>query len=313
MHVNRIPQQFDDTRLCMNYSGFSMKKLIKDPLFHFLLLGAALFLIFDTVHDPDDSSDNTISINAADINVIKADFSRRWQRSATEEELSALITEFARNEMAYREALALGLDKDDPIIKRRLRSKLDLIVEDMSRLSPPSDEDLTDFLDDNSERYKVQPRISFRQIYFNRESRGEQISADIAAVLNKLKSSRTQQDIFDFGDATMLPAQLELTPIALISRQFGRAFSRSLLELAPETWAGPVESGYGLHLVYVEQQVAGYMPPLSEIREAVERDWTYQHRDNALREAYSQLAEQYRVIVEPDSAAPQDRTGEGAQ
>ncbi|MBT8362838.1 MAG: peptidyl-prolyl cis-trans isomerase [Desulfobacterales bacterium] len=290
-----------------------MKKLIKDPLCHFLIIGAALFLIFDIVQDPGDSSLNTITINTADIKVIKADFARRWQRPASEEELSALITEFARNEMAYREALALGLDQDDPIIKRRLRSKLDLIVEDMARLSPPSNQDLTKFLDENSDRYKVQPRISFRQIYFNPESRGEQTTADIAAALDKLKSSPTQQDILTIGDATMLPAQLELTPITLISRQFGQMFSKSLLEIAPETWIGPVGSGYGLHLVYVEKQVAGYLPPLSEIREAVERDWTYQHRDNVLRDAYRLLAEQYRVIIETDPANPQEWTAEAAQ
>jgi hypothetical protein len=199
-----------------------MKKIIKDPLCHFLLLGVALFLIFDIIQGPGDSSLNTIAINAADINVIKADFARRWQRPASEKELSALITEFARNEIAYREALALGLEKDDPIIKRRLRSKLDLIVEDMTRLSPPSEQDLTHFLDENSDRYKVQQRISFRQIYFNPESRGEQTSADIAAALDKLKSFPTQQDILTIGDATMLPALLELTPITLISKQFGQ-------------------------------------------------------------------------------------------
>ena len=280
-----------------------MNKLLKDPLFHFLLIGAALFLIFNVFNKSEDL-ENTIVISAADIAALQANFSRTWQRQPTEKELSGIIEESIRDEVAYREALAMGLDRDDPYVRRRMRMKTELLMEDIISLTPPTDEELNTFLVENRDQFKQQPEIAFSQIFFNAEKRGASLESELNAIKQQLQSSQTDLSQ-DLGDVIMLPQNYPLAALNIIKRQFGEAFAEQIVTLEPEIWSGPVVSTYGLHLVLVRDRVDGYDPELTEIRPVVEREFMAKRRKHIKEEAYKKLQEQYEIVVETPLATAQ--------
>lgn len=281
-----------------------MKKLFYDPLLHFLLIGALLFILFELLKEPTANIENTIVVTSSDITVLQANFARTWQRSPTPQELTGLITEKIRDEMAYREAVAMGLDKNDGIIKKRLRAKLDLLVEDMNALYEPSDEELEKYLKENRQAYLVAPIITFRQIYLNSELRGEKVNNDARSLLGDLQSAGADADISRLGDPTMLPSTMKKSSVYLIKRQFGRSFGQKILELETGKWVGPVSSSYGLHVIYIDEFLPGRLPELTEVRKEVERDWLLQQGKKIKEESYKRLAEQYSVVIEPTPSAP---------
>ena len=161
-------------RVFVCHSGkLFMKNFVKDPLLHFLVIGAALFLIFGFFKGPTGNDENRIVITGGDIDALQANFARTWQRPPTEKELQGLIEDKVRDEIAYREAIAMGLDQDDAVIRRRLRMKMELLVEDIAGLSPPSDEDLASFLREHRDVFLLEPKVSFRQIYLSSDKRGK--------------------------------------------------------------------------------------------------------------------------------------------
>lgn len=273
-----------------------MNKLLKDPLFRFLLIGAAIFLIFNVFNKSEDL-ENTIVISAADIAALQANFSRTWQRQPTEKELSGIIEESIRDEVAYREALAMGLDRDDPYVRRRMRMKTELLMEDIISLTPPTDEELNTFLVENRDQFKQQPEIAFSQIFFNAEKRGASLESELNAIKQQLQSSQTDLSQ-DLGDVIMLPQNYPLAALNIVKRQFGEAFAEQIITLDPGIWSGPVVSTYGVHLVLVRDRVDGYDPELTEIRPVVEREFMANRRKHIKEEAYKKLQEQYEIVVE---------------
>lgn len=273
-----------------------MNKLLKDPLFRFLLIGAAIFLIFNVFNKSEDL-ENTIVISAADIAALQANFSRTWQRQPTEKELSGIIEESIRDEVAYREALAMGLDRDDPYVRRRMRMKTELLMEDIISLTPPTDEELNTFLVENRDQFKQQPEIAFSQIFFNAEKRGASLESELNAIKQQLQSSQTDLSQ-DLGDVIMLPQNYPLAALNIVKRQFGEAFAEQIITLDPGIWSGPVVSTYGVHLVLVRDRVDGYDPELAEIRPVVEREFMANRRKHIKEEAYKKLQEQYEIVVE---------------
>lgn len=287
-----------------------MKKLFYDPLLHFLLIGALLFILFELLKEPTANIENTIVVTSSDITVLQANFARTWQRSPTPQELTGLITEKIRDEMAYREAVAMGLDKNDGIIKKRLRAKLDLLVEDMNALYEPSDEELEKYLKENRQAYLVAPIITFRQIYLNSELRGEKVNNDARSLLGDLQSAGADADISRLGDPTMLPSTMKKSSVYLIKRQFGRSFGQKIMELETGKWVGPVSSSYGLHVIYIDEFLPGRLPELTEVRKEVERDWLLQQGKKIKEESYKRLAEQYSVVIEPTPSTPDAKLAE---
>ena len=280
-----------------------MNKLLKDPLFRFLLIGAAIFLIFNVFNKSEDL-ENTIVISAADIAALQANFSRTWQRQPSEKELSGIIEESVRDEVAYREALAMGLDRDDPYVRRRMRMKTELLMEDIISMTPPTDEELNTFLVENRDQFKRQPEIAFSQIFFNAEKHGDSLESEINTIKQQLQSSQTDLSQ-DLGDVIMLPQNYPLAALNIIKRQFGEAFAEQIVTLEPEIWSGPVVSTYGLHLVLVRDRVDGYDPELTEIRPVVEREFMAKRRKHIKEEAYKKLQEQYEIVVETPLATAQ--------
>jgi hypothetical protein len=275
-----------------------MHRILKDPLLHFLLIGAALFLLFGLFKGRAGNEENKIIITFGDIEALQASFSRTWQRPPTDDELSGLIEDKVRDEIAYREAVAMGLDQDDAVIRRRLRMKMELLVEDIAGLSSPTDEELAAFLQKNRDSFRQEPQVSFKQVYLNSEKRGVNVMEEAQKMLADLAAAGPGADPESFSDPNMLPKEFPLYYASDIEKLFGGSFANDLLQVEPGEWTGPLISSYGLHLVFVHESIPGRDPELSEVREEVEREWTAKRRREFKEETYKKLRQRYTVIIE---------------
>ena len=271
-----------------------MKKFFKEPLVHFVLIGAALFAAFQVPWGRDEADPNRIVVTAGQVEALAANFSRTWMRPPTPQELTHIVSEHVRNEVFYREALALGLDKDDLLIRRRLRQKLEFILEDVASQVDPSDEDLAAFMAENPETFRQNPKLSFRQVYLSSDKR-QDIPADAKEMLVQIKAG---EDPDQLGDRSMLESTFELLGQDGIERRFGTEFARQVVTLPVDEWSGPVVSGYGGHLVLVSERVDGRMPELEEVREAVVLEWRNQKRKAVKEETIQDLLKNYEVVIE---------------
>jgi hypothetical protein len=275
-----------------------MKKFLKDPLLHFLLIGAALFLVFGFFKGPAGNEENRIVITGGDIEALQANFARTWQRPPTDSELSGLIENKVRDEIAFREAVAMGLDQDDGVIRRRLRMKMELLVEDIAGLTSPTDEELQTYLEEHMDSFRQEPQVSFKQVYLNSDKRGAGVDEAAKKMLAELAAAGPNVDPESYSDPNMLPKGFSLSYVSDIEKLFGPSFANGILDVEPGNWGGPVMSSYGLHLVFVRERIEGRDPQLAEVRETVEREWTAKQRREFKEETYKKLRERYAIIIE---------------
>jgi hypothetical protein len=278
-----------------------MKRILREPLVHFLLLGVGIFLTYSLVIQPISIEPETIVITQGQIEHLATGFARTWQRPPSADELEGLIREHLRGEVYYREAMALGLDKDDIIIRRRLRQKLEFISEDVAAQAEPTDEQLRAYLKAHPEAFRVGPRFTFRQVYLNPERRRESLAHDAAQLLVQLDQTGAKADTLSLGDLFLLEHDFDAVPASEVAKQFGEKFAVQLNELPPGQWQGPVESGYGVHLVFITERTTGRVPALEEIRDDVRREWANVRRLEANEQFYQGLLRRYTVTVEARS------------
>ena len=295
-----------------------MKKLLREPLVHFLLIGAGLFLLSRVVGSQGGDSSGRITITPAHVERLLATWSRLRMRPPTVEELKGLVEAEIKEEVYYREAMAMGLDRDDTIIRRRLQQKLEFLAEDVVAGARPTDAELQAFLDQHAEKFRNEARVAFRHVYLSRDRRGDAADRDAKSLLARLDApgGRRSSAAEATGDPLPLPADLELERQSEVAKLFGADFAARLIELPVGRWAGPVESGYGLHLVLVRERTEGRPATLAEARDAVEREWLAARRQQFNDEFYRRLREKYIVTVAlPDwarGAAPEtDRRAGG--
>ena len=229
---------------------------------------------------------------------------RTWQRPPTERELKGLIDDWVREEIAVREAAAAGLDKDDAIIRRRLRQKLEFLTEEAADAAPPSAKDLEAYLDAHADQFRVEPRVAFRQVVVTRERHGPKAEVEARALLARLRTAGPGVRTEHLGDPSLLPSEVELAPRSEVVRAFGSDFASRLDAVAPGGWEGPVESPFGLHLVLVTARAEGAVPALADVRPAVEREFAADRRKGQLDAFYERLLTKYKVVVERREAAP---------
>lgn len=275
-----------------------IRNLLREPLVHFLVLGAIIFAIFHFAADPADTQEGKIVVTPGKFEQLATGFSRTWHRPPTRQELDGLVEDHIREEVLYREALAIGLDKDDTIVRRRMRQKLEFLTADASAIVAPTDADLQSWLDLNPDKFRVEPAAAFSQIYFNPARRGGGASAAASNTLAMLSRSTEQPSLIALGDATMLPREMPLTSIGEVGRVFGNDFARQLAQLVPGRWVGPVQSGYGWHLVRVSQRTEGGLRPLAGVRDAVQREWYAARSREVLDLAYGKLRGKYSIVIE---------------
>ena len=276
-----------------------MRTLLREPLVHFLILGAALFLVFDLGGDTDQPGERRIVVTAGQVEQLAAQFSRTWLRPPTPSELDGLVERYVRSEIYYREALAMGLGQDDPYVRNRLALKLEVLLDDLSAEAEPTDAELVRFLHDHVERFAEPARLSFRQVYLSPD-RDPDPTAEAQRLLELLRSGADPDGL---GDVSMLLTGLESATPEEIARQFGEDFAEALVELQPGGWVGPVRSAFGTHLVRLSQRQPARRPALAEIRDAVLAEWRDQRRREAKEQAYQRLRERYEVVMEPAAQA----------
>ena len=272
------------------------RNTLREPLLHFLVLGAGLFVLFGVVGESADEQPDRIVVTAAKIDNLAELFERTWQRPPTEAELDGLIADHVKEEVLYREALALGLDADDAVIRRRLRQKMEFISEDVAEQAEPTEDDLQAFLAEHRDRFRAPPRISFVQVYLSPERRGRDTKGDAERLLASLSTGAA--DAAEAGDPFLLEREFrDLAPYD-VERLFGRPFAERLAELPVGSWSGPVASPYGLHLVLVRERTEGGLPELEQVRDAVALEWRAARRQEVNEAFYQRLRERYEVTIE---------------
>ena len=278
-----------------------MKSLLREPLLHFLLLGVALFGVYGLARDRAPDGTGQIVVTQSQIEQLVIGFTRTWQRPPTAEELAGLVEDRIREEVLYREAMSMGLDRDDTIVRRRLRQKLEFLIPDLaSQIAPPTERDLVAYFDQHADKYRGEPAVSFEQVFFNRERRGTPAWEEAKSALSRLNAQHGSAVTPDtVGDTSLLPIEVTRSAVSDVARLFGGTFSKELVNGPLGRWAGPLESSYGLHLVLVRERVPGSLPELAQVREGVLRDLLAERRQQALDVAYAKFRARYAVVVEP--------------
>jgi hypothetical protein len=225
-------------------------------------------------------------------------FARTWKRPATETELAGLIEDYVREEVYYREALAMGLDRDDTIVRRRLRQRLEFVTDDIVAIAEPTDADLTGYLNAHPDAFRVERQFTFSHVYFNPDRRGERLAGEVAQALDELQQKGRDAALATVGDPFVLQRTFHAVPGSDVAAQFGETFAAALTEVPAGQWHGPLESGYGVHLVFVTERAEGRLPALADVRDAVRREWDIARRREANAKFYETLLKRYTVTIE---------------
>ena len=269
-----------------------LQRFLREPLLHFIAIGGLFFLIYAALNDISQNPTDTIIITPERTRQIAAEFNRVWNRMPTAEELDNLIKEEIRSEVYYRDALALGLDKNDAVVRRRLRQKMEFLTDTGIYLQEPAAGELESYFAANEPAYRSEPRLAFEQIYLGESPSADRVSQTLQTLL-----SEPAIDPATLGQRTLLPAQLKLSPPGAIDSVFGQGFYRRIAELAPGEWGGPVTSVYGVHLIRTLDGRPARLPPLEEVREAVLKDWRSAKARENREQDYAKRRGRYMVEI----------------
>ncbi len=280
----------------------TLERLLREPLLHFLLLGVLIFAAFKFI-STDASQPGKILITQGRIESLATTFSRTWRRPPSASELEGLIRDYIREEVFAREAIALGLDKDDTIIRRRLRQKIEFISEDVAAQAEPTDEQLRAYLKEHPDTFRGDRRFSFSQVYLDPQRRGPHLTRDAAQTLAELRRAGNKVDVSALGDSLMLGNEFKALPASELVKQFGEKFAARVGEMPTGQWQGPIESGFGVHLVLMSARTDGSLPALEDVRAAVRREWTNARRLEANEKFYQTLLKRYVVTIERPEVA----------
>ncbi|WP_105101825.1 peptidyl-prolyl cis-trans isomerase [Microbulbifer pacificus] len=271
---------------------------LKDPSAHFALIGALLFGINHFFQGAYTADRESITVSDARIRQLSGLFERGWQRPPGPGELQGLIDDYVREEVLYREAVKMGLDKDDTVVRHRMRMKMELLARDLVNTIEPAEPVLRDYHRRNAQKYTLPAQYTFEQIFLDSNKR-EQAAEDARLILTKLTAGGNPHKL---GDSTLLPFHFDAASAARIDRQFGADFSRQLLELPKNQWVGPLTSAYGEHLVKISAHNPQREPAFNEIRADVLRDWQLEEQDRILQTQYETLRANYRIQVTSQSS-----------
>jgi hypothetical protein len=275
-------------------------KLLREPLLHFIIIGVAIYVLYGALAEPvSDETDKTIIVSVGEIEWMQANWQKRWNRSPTAKELDNLIQQYIKETVLYRQALIMGLNQHDQIIRRRLAQKLEFLAKDLVTLTPPTEEELHAYFNTHRQLYAQPTRYTFTQIFFNPDKRGKETLADAEKIKEMLiLQSDSVNDPNTLGDGLMLQNYYSEKEQTEIKKLFGSEFSKTLSTLSPGQWHGPVLSGFGVHLVYVSNIIKSPAPVFAAMRERVMEDWKFNKSEELNNQFYSSLKEQYTIVIE---------------
>jgi parvulin-like peptidyl-prolyl isomerase len=282
-----------------------MPSILKEPLLHFFALGAAVFLVYAGL-TRGSGDDRKIVVTRGQQRNLIATYEATWRRPPTREEFDFLVEDYLRQELAYRQSAAMELDRDDIVIRRRLRQKLELLTEDLAALTPPTETELVAYYGANPEKFRSAARFSFEHVYLSADRPDGEVASRAVELLARLRAEPGETPgAAELGDRIGLPAELGDVPEQEVAAIFGPEFAAALATVEPGVWAGPVRSGYGRHLVRVTMHEASRIPAYEDVAEEVRSEAMAARRRAAIDALYDRLAADYRIRIEP-LAEPSD-------
>jgi PPIC-type PPIASE domain len=256
-----------------------------------------LFALHGLVGKRSAEAPGKIVVSASRVANLGDGFARTWRRSPNEQELQGLIEDYIRDEVFYREGRAAGLDRDDVIIRRRVRQKMEFLAEEMS-VPEPSDEQLAAYLASNPERFRAENQFTFHQVFLSATRRANTIESDSKQVAGILARADGTVDATVLGDPFLLGEEFRGVSPSKLTGIFGEDFSRQIAAMEKGRWQGPISSGFGQHFVFVSERISGGFPLLDAVRPAVRREWANAQRLEGERRLYASLRQRYEIVVE---------------
>lgn len=283
-----------------------LSRLVREPLLQFLVLGAGLFLLYSHIGDESPEPAERIVVDEAEVRRLAKQFQRTWMRPPSRQELAGLAEDFVREEILYREALALGLDQNDLVIRRRMRQKMEFLNADLVEQRKPGEAELQAYLEGHADKFRRPARLSFEQIYVATGENADSAQRKAETLLTSLQTNPTTvwQEL---ADPSLLPAGLDDATDQDIASTFGSALVEPIANAPLNRWSGPYRSAFGLHLLRVTERRPASLPALSDIRAHVEREWTNDQRQRASERFYEGLRERYSVEIRLPDAAGGDK------
>lgn len=275
-------------------------KFFREPLVHFLIIGAALFAVYAFWGQQDvEEQGRAIDISAGEINWLSDAWEKRWMRQPTDEELVGVINQYLREMVLYREAVAMGLDKDDPVIRRRLGQKLEFLSQDLITPQPATEDELRAYFEKYIDRYQKPDLVTMTQVFIDPDLRGDNTLADAEAIKKQLQSLKEfPSDTQSYGDSFMLQNYYPERTEAELLKFFGSGFTRSVFELASGQWHGPVLSGYGTHLVYVHDHQKADPPTFAGAEQQVRQEWEQDKREELNEQFVASVIARYDITID---------------
>ena len=281
------------------------RRSFREPLVHFLLIGFALFGTYDWLHRGELTSvSRQIVLTLDDLQQLNISFESQWQRPPTPDEFSRMVEDKIQEEILYREGLAMGLDKDDTIVRRRMAQKVQFLAEDVAAAHEPMTKELKAWYQKNGDKFAMPSRLSFRHLYFSPDRRGQRTHDDAVNTLTQISGQPEDSTLAaSLADPFMLQDYYADRAPEQLAKEFGPEFAQAISNLKSGSWQGPIESGYGWHLVFVTSLVPGRIPAFEEVEADVKTAWLGDQKQQAWRKAYDSMRAKYTVLL----PAPSDK------
>ena len=281
-------------------------RLFTEPLIQFLIIGACIYGAYALLGTPQEDFRGTrVHVDSARINAFIEEWESRWNRPPTRDELEGLIQAYIKEDVLFRQAVAMGLNEDDPITRRRMAQKLEFLTSDLAMMVQPVEGELEKYFNDNSETYRAPDRMTFSQVFFDPDTRGNKTLEDAAEALVALQAAgEPGEESMQMGDGLMLQSDFVSMTRAEVARQMGSIFVEAVVQLEPGSWHGPVLSGYGVHLVYLYSYEKPPPAVFEEVEAAVLENWQFEQREKFNADFLENLKVRYEIVIDE---IPQDR------
>jgi len=276
-----------------------MMQFLKEPLLQFLMIGAGIYGVYALYGTHEEGAgEMTIVVDAGRIEGFVGEWQKRWNRLPARQELDGMINAYVREDIFYRQAVAMGLNENDPITRRRLAQKLEFLTKDIALLKEPTEGELEQYFQDNQERYRAPDLITFSHVFLDPDKRDAATLDDAAVLLAQLQAAgEPDAATLDAGDRFMLQSYYPAVSEPEIRRQMGAGFSAAVMQLAPGQWHGPVQSGYGVHLVYVYSLDEAPPPEFADVRQKVLENWQTEQQEKFNADFFENLKSNYEVVI----------------
>jgi len=281
-------------------------RLLQEPLVQFLLIGAMIYGAYGLFAPPaEEDMGATVVVDAARIESFAAQWQARWNRPPTRQELDGLIDSYVREEILFRQGEVMGLAEDDPVFRRRIAQRVELLAADLSRLAEPTEAELEQYFRDNISEFSEPDRLSFVQVFFDPDVREETTLDAANTALAQLRAAGVPDPrALDMGDRALVPGYFQAATELEIRKRLGGGFTNTVMALEPGSWHGPVLSGFGVHLVYVLERIPAPVPLLADVQPQVVEAWHTGRVAEFQQQFYQELKRRYEVIIEDPDLPP---------